>query len=114
MLVLWWFGGGSGRVAPTGRLAEEFQAEILASFAAVGKVADPSSCSMSGNVSWGVSCKTSGASIDEIQRHFLAKGWKPASAAARGEVALIREKDYLTIYAFSDGQVAVGIRRLKS
>lgn len=112
--VVWWSGGGEAPAVPSGRLPEQFQKQILGAFADLNRVADPTKCSMSGNLGTrSVSCETSALATADLVRYFTERGWSVGASSVRDEVVLVRGEDRMGIFVFHDGRVSVSIRRLR-
>lgn len=101
-------------MVPSGGLSEQFQKQILAAFADLNRVADPTKCSMSGNLTRSVSCETSALATADLVSYFTERGWSVGASSVRDEVVLVRGEDRMGIFVFRDGRVSVSIRRLRS
>ena len=106
-------GGSTDPARPAGRLAEAYETEILAVVTELLGKAEPSACSMSGNINLGVTCRFKGAVPQGLATGFQSRGWKVSSQPVESSLVLQRGRERLSVQQLGQsGEFSVGILRL--
>jgi hypothetical protein len=114
--VLWVNGASVGEAEPTDALAKSFQVEIQnALVAAYGSSDATTTCSMHGNVNFGVTCRAPLRGADAIVAQFLASGWSYAEDSTPSTPTLRRSNRRIYISELQGtGELSISMRLVKS